>query len=73
MGGDERREKAAKLRRSLARYRGGRFEIGASGGASGMIFFRDVSGALHYIGGFTRGDAPSLVAALNLTLELLDR
>lgn len=66
-----RREKAAQLRRALERYRGGRFETGASGGAGGMVFFRDPGGALYYIGGFNIGDAQQIVTALNLTNELL--
>ena len=73
MGEDERREKAARLRRVLERYRGGRFETGSSGGAGGMVFFRDANGALFYIGGFNAADAQRLAAALNLVLELLER
>ena len=69
--GDERREKSAQLRRVLGPYRGGRFETGTSGGAGGMVFFRDPKGALFYIGGFNPADAQQLVRALNLVLELL--
>lgn len=68
---EERRAKAAQLRRALERYRGGRFETGSSGGAGGMVFFRDAAGALYYIGGFNPGDAQQIVTALNLALELL--
>ena len=71
--GDERREKSAQLRRALERYRGGRFETGSSGGAAGMVFFRDRDGALFYIGGFNRADAHVIVQALNLVLELVYR
>ncbi|HEV7243256.1 MAG TPA: hypothetical protein VGQ36_28785 [Thermoanaerobaculia bacterium] len=73
MGEDERREKAAQLRRALERYRGGRFETGSSGGAGGMVFFRDARGALFYIGGFNVADAHQIVTALNLVLELVER
>jgi len=73
VGEDERREKAAELRRVLERYRGGRFETGSSGGAGGMVFFRDTRGALFYIGGFNIADAHRIVMALNLVLELLER
>lgn len=73
MGENERREKAAQLRRVLERYKGGRFETGSSGGAGGMVFFRDSSGALYYIGGFNISDAQQIVTALNLTLELAAR
>lgn len=68
---EERRAKAAHLRRVLERYRGGRFETGSSGGAGGMVFFRDATGALYYIGGFNLSDAQQIVTALNLALELL--
>ena len=71
VGEDERREKAAHLRRVLERYRGGRFETGSSGGAGGMVFFRDAKGALFYIGGFNTNDAHQIVQALNLVLELI--
>lgn len=73
MGENERREKAAKLRRALERYRGGRFETGSSGGAGGMVFFRDEANALYYIGGFNISDAQQIVNALNLTLDLVAR
>ena len=73
VGDDERREKIAHLRRVLERYRGGRFETGSSGGAGGMVFFRNAKGALLYIGGFNANDAHQIVSALNLVLDLLDR
>ncbi len=73
VGEDERREKAAHLRRVLERYRGGRFETGSSGGAGGMVFFRDAKGGLFYIGGFNTNDAHQIVQALNLVLELMER
>jgi hypothetical protein len=73
VGEDERREKAAHLRRVLERYRGGRFETGSSGGAGGMVFFRDAKGALFYIGGFNTADAHQIVMALNLVLDLVER
>lgn len=69
---DPRREKSARLRRVLARYRGGRFEADENGGAGGMMFFRDVSGGLFYIGGFNPADAKQIATALNLVLELLE-
>lgn len=73
MGEDERREKAAQLRRVLGRYRGGRFETGSSGGAGGMVFFRDAKSSLFYIGGFNPADAEVIATALNLVLEMLER
>lgn len=73
MGKDERREKAAYLRKVLAKYRGGRFETGSSGGAGGMVFFRDPKGALFYIGGFNTADAHQIATALNLVLDLVER
>jgi len=71
VGDSERKAKAAQLRSALQRYRGGRFETGSSGGAGGMVFFRDASGALFYIGGFNISDAQQIVNALNLSLELI--
>lgn len=73
MGQDERREKAAYLRKVLQKYRGGRFETGSSGGAGGMVFFRDPKGALFYIGGFNTADAHQIATALNLVLDLVER
>lgn len=55
----------------MSRYQEGRFETGASGGASGMLFFRDAEGRQWFIGGFNRSEAEGLVDALNLVLELL--
>jgi hypothetical protein len=69
---DVRREKSARLRRVLARYRGGRFEVSGSGGAGGMMFFRDPKGAQYYIGGFNPADAEQIATGLNLVLELLE-
>lgn len=71
MGEGDRRDKAARLRQVLERYKGGRFETGSSGGAGGMVFFRDATGTLFYIGGFNTSDAHRLTTALNLVLELL--
>lgn len=73
VGEDERREKAAYLRKVLERYRGGRFETGSSGGAGGMVFFRDAKGAQFYIGGFNTADAHQITLALNLVLQLVER
>jgi hypothetical protein len=67
-----RSEKSAQLRAVLAHYRGGRFETGSSGGAGGMVFFRDRQSRLFYIGGFNPADAMQICTALNLVLELLD-
>ncbi len=69
----DRKEKSKRLRRVLARYRGGHFETDGGGGAGGMMFFRDRGGALYYIGGFNPADADQIATALNLVLELLDR
>lgn len=66
-----RSPKASRLRSLLSRYKGGRFEVGGSGGAAGMVFFIDQEGKSFYIGGFTR-DADVIVEALNLTMELLE-
>jgi hypothetical protein len=67
-----RSEKSARLRSILARYRGGTFETGSSGGAGGMVFFRDREGGLFYIGGFNPADARQICTALNLVLDLLE-
>ncbi len=67
-----KREKSARLRGALARYRGGQFETGSSGGAGGMVFFRDRDARLFYIGGFNPADAQQICTALNLVLELLE-
>jgi hypothetical protein len=67
-----KQQKTATLRRSLAKYRGGSFHTAESGGASGMMFFRDAAGREFYVGGFQQEHAIPIAAALNLTLELLD-
>lgn len=59
------------MRAVLARYHGGKFETGSSGGAGGMVFFRDHRNQLFYIGGFNPADAVQICTALNLVLELL--
>jgi hypothetical protein len=69
----ERREKSAKLRRVLARYRGGRFETDGGGGAGGMMFFRNRDGQLFYIGGFNPAEADQIATALNLVLDLINK
>jgi hypothetical protein len=38
-----------------------------------MVFFSDPQGRQFYIGGFDRDNARSIVNALNLTMELLER
>lgn len=65
-----RREKAAELRRLLEGYRGCRFRVGGSGGASGMVFLRRPDGSEYFVGGF-HGASKTLVEALNLVIELL--
>jgi hypothetical protein len=67
-----KREKSARLRSVLLPYRGGRFETGSSGGAGGMVFFRDRDDKLFYIGGFNPADSQQICTALNLVLELLE-
>jgi hypothetical protein len=67
----DRRRSASRLRSLLARYRGGRFELAESGGASGMVFYRDSAGRQFYIGGFQPDHAHALVEVLNLTMELI--
>jgi hypothetical protein len=69
---DARKEKSARLRQLLHRFRGGRFETDGGGGAGGMMFFRNRAGAVFYIGGFNPADAKQIADALNLVLELLD-
>jgi hypothetical protein len=64
-------QKVAALRSALAKYRGGKFVTGNSGGAGGMIFYVDRDGREFYIGGFNPGDAELIAKALTLTLELL--
>jgi hypothetical protein len=67
-----REEQRAELLQHLAKYRGGRFETSGSGGASGMIFFRDSVGRQFHVGGLQEEHAHRIVEALNLTMELLD-
>jgi hypothetical protein len=67
-----RRQKAARLRELLAQYRGGRFEVAESGGAGGMMFWRDADGRAFYMGGFQPAAALGLAEALNVTLDLLE-
>ena len=67
----DRKEKAAELRRLLAEYRGCRFHITASGGASGMVFLRHPNGDEFFLGGFNGDRSERLVRALNLVIELL--
>lgn len=69
---DARKEKSARLRQILQRFRGGRFETDGGGGAGGMMFFRNRAGAVFYIGGFNPADAKQIADALNLVLELLE-
>jgi hypothetical protein len=66
-----RKEKAAELRRLLADYRGCRFRVGGSGGASGMVFLCHPDGAECFLGGFSGDRSEQLVRALNLVIELL--
>jgi hypothetical protein len=47
----DRGQLRAVVRRSLARYRGGSFALGDSGGARGMLFFTDVEGREFFCGG----------------------
>ena len=65
-----RKEISRRLRRSMERYRGGRFETGENGGASGMLFFVDPDGRKWFIGGFN-GDNAGLVTVLNDLLAAL--
>jgi hypothetical protein len=47
----DRGQLGAIVRRSLARYRGGSFALGDSGGARGMLFFTDIEGREFFCGG----------------------
>ena len=66
-----RGEKAAELRGLLAEYRGCRFHVGGSGGASGMVFLRHPDGREFFLGGLNGGRSERLARALNLVLDLL--
>lgn len=67
-----RKNKAAELQRTLARYRGCRFTVGGSGGASGTVSRHERNGDEFFVGGFHgEGEPELLVRALNLVLELL--
>lgn len=61
------------IRRSLARYRGGKFSISQSGGARGMLFFTNVEGEEWFIGGINAINAQSICDALNAMLRLVER
>jgi hypothetical protein len=69
---DDRRDRSARLRQTLARYKGGRFETAGSGGAGGMMFFIDRDGRSWYIGGMGTEHAQTVTSALNLVLDLLE-
>jgi len=65
------REKAAELRRLLAEYRGCKFHIQGSGGASGMVFLRHPNEDEFFLGGFNGDRSERLVRALNVVIELI--
>jgi hypothetical protein len=67
----DRKAASARLRRTLARYRGGRFETSDSGGAGGMLFFIDADEKEWFIGGLHGDHGQALTSALNLVMELL--
>jgi len=70
---DEDRKRARSIiRKALAPYREGRFETGESGGASGMMFFRDRDNKQWFLGGLNRDEAKRVVDVLNATLDLLE-
>ena len=67
----DREEARRVIRRAMERYRGGRFETGASGGAAGMIMFYDRACQQYYLGGFKPEDAKAVTDMLNAMLVLL--
>jgi hypothetical protein len=60
------------LRQTLAPYKGGRFTSTESGGAAGMVFFRDEREREFYIGSLQPDHAQNIAEALTLTLNLLE-
>jgi hypothetical protein len=69
----DRAQLRAIVRRSLARYRGGSFTLGDSGGARGMLFFTDVEGGEFFCGGLNVENAQPICDALNAILRLVER
>lgn len=69
----DRAQFRAIVRRSLARYRGGRFSIAGNGGARGMLFVTDVEGREFFCGGLNIDNAQPICDVLNAMLRLVER
>jgi len=71
---EEYPERRAAVQSRISPLRGGRLEMGGSGGATGMIFLRMHDGREFFIGGTNDaavGDA--IVHAVNFALDLCDQ
>jgi len=73
MTDEQRRTLRTNIRTALTPYQGGRFTTGASGGASGVLYFTDKAGREFFIGGLNNGYAQHLTDALNAMLQLLQQ
>jgi transcriptional regulator with XRE-family HTH domain len=63
-------ERVAALLPLLRVFRGGRLEVGGSGGASAMVFVRTPDGKQFYAAGAHAEVATAVAAAVNLVLDL---
>lgn len=71
---EEFRVRVRALRGVVEAFRGGRLEVGGSGGAEGMVFLRLPDGTQWFVGGANdRAVAHALVHAVNFALDLCDR
>jgi hypothetical protein len=71
---EEYRQRVAALRTLTQTFRGGRLEVGGSGGSQGMLFLRTRDGATWFIGGANDGAvAHALVEAVNFALDCCER
>lgn len=76
MDGETKRRKAVELRAAWSHFRGGRFEVGDSGGNVGMVMFHDREGRQWFVGSFrsragSTDEAERFVAGVNLVLEMI--
>ena len=66
-------DRISKLRPLLQVFRNGRLEVGASGGARGMLFIRTSDKEEFFVGGAQPDIAHALAEAVNLVLDLVAR
>lgn len=70
---DEYRSRMRTLRPLLQTFKGGRLEVGGSGGARGMLFLRLPDGQEFFLGGAAPEEAHAIAAAVNFVLDLAER